>query len=347
MNDRTKKRNAENMTFSNAAAYRRVLVNTVLFVSLFPCLCLAQLSDKQEQIVVGPSSIGAQWVSETLKGLTLEEKVGQMLQIRYYADDANFDSAEYKLLRNELQKYHIGSLVFGMHFDKQGPMRSSALNAARVANQMQRDSALPLLLAADIERGVASRLLDAPSFPWPMAFGAATNDTLVEQFGAVTARNARAIGIHWALAPVADVNNNPANPVINTRSFGEDPEQVGALVTAFVRGAQENGLLVTATVAQSNANPSGPTVAERLGYPANARLLVIHADDFGMSHSVNLAIGGVGEALGHLGERHGSLSVVPRSSAVGACALGCRSWTACDAQQRLDHVPVGSSLAST
>jgi beta-N-acetylhexosaminidase len=186
---------------------------------------------------VGLTAEGRTWAEQTLQGLTLEEKVGQMLQVRYYADYRGFDSHEYKALHDELQKYHIGSVVFGMHFSNAGPLRSAPLDAARVANQLQRDSKLPLPLAADIERGVASRLIDVPGFPWPMAFGAVDDPAAVERFAAITAREARAIGVQWALAPVADVNSNPANPVINDRSFGEDPEQVGALVAAFVRGA--------------------------------------------------------------------------------------------------------------
>jgi len=189
---------------------------------------------------------GRKWIQETLNSLTLDEKVGQMLQVRYYLDYKSFDSPEYKLIREELRNYHIGSAVCGMHFDNSGPIRSSALEAAKVANQLQTDSRLPLLLAADLERGVASRLHDAPAFPWPMAFGATSNDEEVQRFAAITAKGARAIGIQWALAPVADVNSNPANPIINTRSFGDDPASVGALVSAFIRGAHENGLLVAA-----------------------------------------------------------------------------------------------------
>lgn len=196
------------------------------------------------------------WVKQTLKGLTLDEKVGQMLQIRYFGDYEDFDGFAYRHLREELQKYHIGSVVFGMHFSNTGPLRIIPLDAAKVANQMQRDSKLPLLLAADVERGVASRLSHVPSFPWPMAFGAADNPKQVERFAAITAREARAIGIQWALAPVADVNSNPANPVINTRSFGENPEKVATLVAAFIRGAHENGLLVTAKHFPGNGDTS-------------------------------------------------------------------------------------------
>src|SRR6266568_2218583 len=121
---------------------------------------------------VALTDAGRIWVENTLKSLTLEEKVGQMLQVRYYFDYTSFDSPDYKLIREELRNYHIGSVVCGMHFDNSGPIRSSALEAARVANQLQTDSKLPLLLAADLERGVASRLHDVPAFPWPMAFGA-------------------------------------------------------------------------------------------------------------------------------------------------------------------------------
>jgi len=144
------------------------------------------------------------WVEQTLKHISLEEKVGQMLQVRCYADYKDYEGPEYKHIRNQLEKYHIGSVVLGMHFDRSGPLRSSPLDAANVANQLQHDSKLPLLVAADVERGLASRLHDVPSFPWPMAFGAADDVSEVERFAAITAREARAVGIQWALAPVAD-----------------------------------------------------------------------------------------------------------------------------------------------
>ena len=135
-----------------------------------------------------------QWVEETLARLTLEEKVGQMLQVRCFADYKSFDRGDYLQLRDALRKYHIGSLVYGMHMAKSGAwIRVSARDAARVANRLQHDSQLPLLLAADLERGVAPRLTDAPDFPWPLAFGAIGDPNEVERLGAVTAREARAM----------------------------------------------------------------------------------------------------------------------------------------------------------
>ena len=169
-----------------------------------------------------------------------------MLQIRYYGDYNSFDSPEYVSLRDEIRKYHIGSVILYVHSQSTGLIRVSPMEVARVANRLQADSDLPLLMSADIERGVATRLTEVPSFPWPMAFGATGDPKMARNFGAVTAREARAVGIHWALAPVADVNTNPTNPTINDRSFGEDPTQVSEFVSAFIEGAHSGGLLVTA-----------------------------------------------------------------------------------------------------
>jgi beta-N-acetylhexosaminidase len=103
-----------------------------------------------------------------------------------------------------------------------------------------------LLFAADFERGLTMRLNGPTVFPHAMAFGAAGKLEYSETFGRITAQEARAIGIHWNFFPVADVNSNPANPVINTRSFGEDPNEVGNLVAAYIKGAHEGGMLATA-----------------------------------------------------------------------------------------------------
>jgi beta-N-acetylhexosaminidase len=230
----------------------RVIYGIAATVLLSSCI-----ATKVKQRDSGPvNRTAAVWIEQTLKQLSLEEKVGQMLQVRCYASYKDFESPDYKRVQNQLEKYHIGSVVLGMHFDKSGPLRSSPLDLARVANQLQRDSKLPLLLAADLERGVASRLNGVPSFPWPMAFGAADDASQVERFAAITAREAREVGIQWALAPVADLNSNPANPIINDRSFGENPERVSTMIVAFIRGAHKNGLLVTAKHFPGNGDTS-------------------------------------------------------------------------------------------
>jgi beta-N-acetylhexosaminidase len=225
----------------------KTLFQVLLVSAILSCLGYAQTKVEQNKLApVRISTVGRKWVEQTVKGLSLEEKVGQLLQVRFYADYRGFDTADDKKLRDQIKKYHIGSVVLGMHFNQAGPIRSLPSDAAKVANQLQNNSELPLLLAADVERGAASRLKDVPSFPWPMAWGAVGDANMLQRFGATTAREARAVGIHWALVPVADVNSNPANPVINDRSFGEDPTQVSALLAAYIRGAHENGLLVTA-----------------------------------------------------------------------------------------------------
>ncbi|HEY6972145.1 MAG TPA: glycoside hydrolase family 3 protein [Candidatus Angelobacter sp.] len=218
------------------------------FLFIFVVSVLVVCLEAQQSAKTGPVRLtkeGRQWVEKTLKKLSLEEKVGQMLNVRYFTDFQNFDSDAYKQFRDSLRKYHIGSVVLTVHVD--GPMllKNPPLEVASVANQLQRDSELPLLIAADFERGLASRVSSVPGFPDAMAFGAIGDPAYVERFGAITAEESRAIGIHWNLFPVADVNSNPQNPIINTRSFGEDPGQVGDLVAAFIKGSREHGMLTT------------------------------------------------------------------------------------------------------
>jgi beta-N-acetylhexosaminidase len=180
----------------------------IITFAIVSCCCLAHArskEDKSEPVTL--TKEGQKWVEETLKSLSLEEKVGQMLQVRAYIDSVDFNGAEYKHIRGELREYRIGSVVLGTHFKGGSPVHPLPENAAKVTNHLQSDSKLPLLIAADIERGLASRLGDVPDFPWPMALGAVGETVMAERFGAITARGSRAVGINWALAPVADVNS--------------------------------------------------------------------------------------------------------------------------------------------
>ncbi|MDP9339057.1 MAG: hypothetical protein M3P45_09335 [Acidobacteriota bacterium] len=127
------------MRYSNGVGPRplRTAFQIVMTLAMFPCFCLAQTNAKQhEPGLVSLTKDGREWAQRILRGLSLEEKVGQMLQVRYYADYADFENHDYKELRDELQKYHIGSVVFGMHINQQGSVRTSALDAAKVANQL-------------------------------------------------------------------------------------------------------------------------------------------------------------------------------------------------------------------
>ena len=188
---------------------------------------------------------GEKWAEKTLRKLSLEEKIGQLFMIWVRAEFLNMNSPEYLQLRDQMQKYHVGSFAMTVRFEPPFLYRNQPYEAAELLNRLQRDSKLPLLVAADFERGVTMRLQGATTFPHAMAFGATGKLDYAEAFGRITAQEARAIGVHWNFFPDADVNSNPANPIINTRSFGEDPQQVGDLVAAYIRGARANGMMVT------------------------------------------------------------------------------------------------------
>src|SRR5215831_14813782 len=153
----------------------------------------------------------------------------------------------YLELRNNIRKYHIGSLAMSVPTEGRATTTSRRLETVTLLNELQQKSDLPLLIAGDFERGVLpAHLFGTTVFPHAMAFGAAGETKYAEEFGRITAEESRAIGVHWNLFPVADVNSNPANPIIGTRAFGADPKQVGDLVAAYVRGARANGMLTTA-----------------------------------------------------------------------------------------------------
>ncbi len=191
--------------------------------------------------------VDSRWAETTLKNLSLEEKVGQLFMIRMRIEVMNGRSPGYFALRDSIRKYHIGSLA--MSAPPQGRARDARRRYDVVAllNQLQEESKLPLLVAGDFERGVLpAHVFGTTVFPHAMAFGAAGNLAYAEEFGRITAQESRALGVHWNLFPVADVNSNPANPIIGTRAFGSNPQQVGDLVSAYIRGARANGMLTTA-----------------------------------------------------------------------------------------------------
>src|SRR5437764_9150994 len=153
---------------------------------------------------------------------------------------------DYLKLHDQIARYHLGSILLTVPAEGPFLYKSGPYEAALLANQLQRDSKVPLIVAADFERGVSMRLNGVTVFPHAMAFGAAGKPELAEQFGKIVAQEARAVGVQWNFFPVADVNSNPANPIINTRAFGEDPAQVSSLVSAYIKGARQEGMLTTA-----------------------------------------------------------------------------------------------------
>ena len=188
---------------------------------------------------------GERWAASTLHKMTLEEKVGQLIMPWARVQFTNLKSPEYLALKDEMSKYHVGGFGVTVFVDGGNLLKSEPLEAAALTNSLQKDSKYPLLFAADFERGLSVRLLGSTGFPTAMAFGAAGDVDLARQFGKISAEEARAVGVQWNWFPVADVNSNPANPIINTRSFGEDPQQVSDMVVAYIKGAREEGLLTT------------------------------------------------------------------------------------------------------
>jgi beta-N-acetylhexosaminidase len=169
--------------------------------------------------------------------LTLREKAAQLVMPRlsgdYWASDAvAMDSAL------ALVGEGVGGFIVGA-----GP---SPYDIAEKLNTLQRAATVPLLIAADLESGPGTRIRGGAIFPGNMALGATDRELDAYEVGRVTALEGRAVGIHLDLAPVVDVNNNPRNPIINVRSFGEKPRRVAELGDAFIRGLREHGMLSTA-----------------------------------------------------------------------------------------------------
>jgi beta-N-acetylhexosaminidase len=196
---------------------------------------LSQLSPEQQK-----------WVELTISNMSPEEKVGQLLFATYHGSFTSTDSAAYSQMIHAVSDLHVGGFINITHGSPLGIVKSQAYPTAVLNNQLQAKSKLPLLIGADFERGTAMRLEEGTSFPTAMALAAAGNPKDAYTAGKITAIEARAAGIHWIYAPDSDVNNNPGNPIINTRSYGEDPVRVSEFVIEFIRGVQENGGIATA-----------------------------------------------------------------------------------------------------
>ncbi|MDQ3698205.1 MAG: serine hydrolase [Gemmatimonadota bacterium] len=188
------------------------------------------------------------WVERTLAGLSLRERVGQMVHVWVLGDYVNVEDASFIEVRRWITEDKVGGVTMSL---------GSPIEVAAKVNTFQRMARVPLLVASDVEPGLGRLAggVHAPSLlpggsatlvTTNMAIGASGRDDDAYRIGRIVGREARAIGITVAFAPTVDVNNNPANPVINTRSFGEEPRAVARLAAAFVRGVQEQGVLATA-----------------------------------------------------------------------------------------------------
>jgi beta-N-acetylhexosaminidase len=194
------------------------------------------------------ASVSSRWTDSVLASLSLREKAAQIVWPSVYGDFVSGDSPQWRRLSDYIQKEKVGGFTISV---------GSPTEVAAKLNALQSMSQVPLLFGADLEAGAGFRarggyfvpnaidLGGAIVFPPEMAVGATRDTMLAYEQGRLTAVEGRALGIHIAYAPVLDVNNNPENPVINTRSYGEDPELDARLGVAFIHGVQDNGMIAT------------------------------------------------------------------------------------------------------
>jgi beta-N-acetylhexosaminidase len=184
-----------------------------------------------------PSNAALKWANEELRRMSLDEKVGQLISVGINATFLNQESDAFRALKHHIEDNKVGGIIL---------FRSPVYESVILVNRMQQLAKYPLLISADLEAGAGMRFDDTVNFPWNMAVAATGNPDYARRQGEITAREARALGIHQIFAPVVDVNNNAANPVINVRSYGEDPADVARFAAAFTEGAQAAGAIATA-----------------------------------------------------------------------------------------------------
>lgn len=184
----------------------------------------------------GPAPVTAS-VDRLIDSMPLRDRIAQLVVPWIAGGYTAWDEAAFGRATMWVDSLHVGGVIISI---------GSPLDVAARLNHLQEHSPLPLLVASDLESGTTFRLVGGTPFPPNMGLGASGKELDAYEVGRVTALEGRAVGIHMTFAPVADVNNNPANPIINTRSFGEDPHAVARLVTAAVHGIQEHGMYATA-----------------------------------------------------------------------------------------------------
>jgi beta-N-acetylhexosaminidase len=197
-----------------------------------------------------------QWLEKTLKKMSLREKLGQMLMVPFFGGFASAESAECREVIRQVEENRAGGLILATARGPLGIRRSQVYPTAEIANELQRRAKIPLLIGADFESGARMRLEEGTAFPSAMAIAATGDLKCAYAAGKFTALEARAAGVHWIFAPDADINNNPDNPIINVRSFGESAHEVARYVEEFIRGVEENGALATAKHFPGHGNVS-------------------------------------------------------------------------------------------
>jgi beta-glucosidase-like glycosyl hydrolase len=179
----------------------------------------------------------SEWVKNKLSEMTLREKIAQMVVTNSFGYTLDKNSDDYRRLKDLVVNKKVGGVIF---------FKGNSVQEAELINDFQSMSQTPLLISADFERGTKMRLDDGSLFPSNMGLGATRNPELAYKMGLQIAKECKAMGIHQNYSPVMDVNNNPLNPIINVRSFGEDPQLVSTMGDAMIKGLQDGNIIATA-----------------------------------------------------------------------------------------------------
>jgi beta-glucosidase-like glycosyl hydrolase/CubicO group peptidase (beta-lactamase class C family) len=188
----------------------------------------------QNPLLTNDVEAQTKWVDSLYNTLSLKEKVGQLYMIQVFS---NQDAKTKNAVIKQIRQHHIGGLIYS----KGGPVRQAKLN-----NELQAISKLPLLIGMDAEWGLNMRLDSTYAFPWNMTLGAVKDPLLIEKAGKHIGEHCKRLGVHFNFAPVVDINTNPKNPIIGNRSFGEDRDNVTEKSLAFMKGMQDAGVLASA-----------------------------------------------------------------------------------------------------
>ncbi len=174
------------------------------------------------------------WADSVMETLSLDERIAQMIMVYGYS---NMGAAHEKAVLKQVKRQKVGGILF---------VQGEPLKQARLTNLYQEEAEIPLLVAIDGENGLGMRLKNTMSYPATMILGGITDNSLIYRLGRDMGAQFKRLGVHMNLAPVADINNNPSNPVIGSRSFGEERQNVTAKVVALVEGMQDKRVLVAA-----------------------------------------------------------------------------------------------------
>lgn len=221
------------------------MIRKIFAGAVFAALILIPISDLNYRLTMKEdknislfnlSSKDSLEIDNLLNSLSMEEKIGQLIMPDVYGNEFNKESRNFKNALSYVKDFHVGGIIF---------FEGNIENQAKITNELQQISKLPLLVSSDFERGLGMRLKDAVEFPYNLALGAADDAKLSYLMGKVVGLEARALGVHQNYAPLLDINHNYKNPIINIRAYSTNMEQIVEHATAFMRGMHEAKILST------------------------------------------------------------------------------------------------------